>query len=123
MIFFLGFQKVNINDTAYDAHVTKPEPSKPGISRDLSPCFFQLALPGERILSFGSGETRLNVTNQLHVIPGTEGNISISSSLLFDAPLYWQLPREFKRDKVGEGLPDCNQLVIICRLDEMVMFL
>ncbi|MPC29133.1 Laminin subunit alpha-2 [Portunus trituberculatus] len=60
----------------------------------------QLALPGERILSFGSGETRLNVTNQLHVIPGTEGNVSIASSLLFDAPLYWQLPREFMRDKV-----------------------
>lgn len=60
----------------------------------------QLALPGERILSFGSGETRLNVTNQLHVIPGTEGNVSIASSLLFDAPLYWQLPREFQRDKV-----------------------
>ncbi|KAG0726288.1 Laminin subunit alpha-2 [Chionoecetes opilio] len=60
----------------------------------------QLALPGERILSFGSGETRLNRTNHLHMIPGTEGNVSIVSSLLFDAPLYWQLPREFMRDKV-----------------------
>ncbi|XP_050712288.1 laminin subunit alpha-1-like isoform X2 [Eriocheir sinensis] len=63
-------------------------------------CYINLALPGERILSFGSGETNLNVTNQLHVIPGTEGNVSIVSSLPFDAPLYWQLPREFMRDKV-----------------------
>ncbi|KAK3855199.1 hypothetical protein Pcinc_038380, partial [Petrolisthes cinctipes] len=63
-------------------------------------CYINLALPGERILSFGDGETRLNVTNQLHVIPGTQGNVSIVSSLMFDGPLYWQLPREFKRDKV-----------------------
>ncbi|XP_071547005.1 laminin subunit alpha-1-like isoform X2 [Panulirus ornatus] len=63
-------------------------------------CYINLALPGERILSFEDGETRLNVTNQLHVIPGTEGDVNIGSSLLFDAPLYWQLPREFMRDKV-----------------------
>nr|XP_053638425.1 laminin subunit alpha-2-like isoform X4 [Cherax quadricarinatus] len=60
----------------------------------------QLALPGERTLNFEDGETRLNITNQLHVIPGTEGHVTIGSSLLFEAPLYWQLPREFMRDKV-----------------------
>ncbi|XP_063590781.1 laminin subunit alpha lam-3-like isoform X2 [Penaeus indicus] len=63
-------------------------------------CYINLALPGERLLSFGEGETKLNVTNQLHVIPGTEGNVKIGSNQLFDAPLYWQLPREFMRDKV-----------------------
>ncbi|KAK8738877.1 hypothetical protein OTU49_003716 [Cherax quadricarinatus] len=63
-------------------------------------CYINLALPGERTLNFEDGETRLNITNQLHVIPGTEGHVTIGSSLLFEAPLYWQLPREFMRDKV-----------------------
>ncbi|KAK7085775.1 Laminin subunit alpha-2 [Halocaridina rubra] len=63
-------------------------------------CYINLALPGQRILSLSEGETRLNITNQLHVIPGTEGDVTIGSTLLFDAPLYWQLPREFMRDKV-----------------------
>ncbi|XP_064107459.1 laminin subunit alpha lam-3-like isoform X1 [Macrobrachium nipponense] len=63
-------------------------------------CYINLALPGQRVLSFGEDETKLNITNQLHVIPGTEGDVTIGSSYPFDAPLYWQLPREFMRDKV-----------------------
>ncbi|XP_042207400.1 laminin subunit alpha-2-like [Homarus americanus] len=63
-------------------------------------CYINLALPGQRLLNFGKGETRVNVTNQLHVIPDTQGDVTIGSTLLFDAPLYWQLPRGFKRDKV-----------------------
>ncbi|CAL4064924.1 unnamed protein product, partial [Meganyctiphanes norvegica] len=62
----------------------------------------QLALHGSRTIDFVDGEanTNLNVTNQLHVIPGTEGDVSIGTYYPFHAPLYWQLPRDFMRDKV-----------------------
>ena len=60
----------------------------------------QLALHGSRTLNFDDGETNLNVTNQLHVIPGTEGDVSIGTYYPFHAPLYWQLPHDFMRDKV-----------------------
>ena len=45
-------------------------------------------------------DTRLNITNQLHVIPGIYGDVTIGTSSPFLAPLYWQLPPEFMRDKV-----------------------
>ncbi|KAF2361238.1 Laminin G domain [Trinorchestia longiramus] len=65
-------------------------------------CYINLALPGERHLSTDRTrpEPRLNVTNQLHVIPGTPAHIVLGTATPFPAPLYWTLPKEFMRDKV-----------------------
>ncbi|XP_015607311.1 laminin subunit alpha-1 [Cephus cinctus] len=42
----------------------------------------------------------LNVTNGLTIIPGTEGDVTLPSSLYYSYPLYWQLPKSFLGDKV-----------------------
>lgn len=64
----------------------------------------QLALPGERHLELSTEETRLNITNQHFVIPDTGGDVKIGTSLPFSSPLYWQMPKEFMRDKVSTEL-------------------
>ena len=43
---------------------------------------------------------KLNVTNNLRLIPGMSGNVEIGVNHLFDAPIYWQLPDAFLGDKV-----------------------
>lgn len=43
---------------------------------------------------------RLNVTNNLRIIPGTLGNVEMGVKYLFDTPVYWQLPKRFTGDKV-----------------------
>lgn len=63
-------------------------------------CYINLALPGERHLSTDRSESRLNVTNTLHVIPLSPAHIVLGTAQPFPAPLYWTLPKEFMRDKV-----------------------
>ncbi|KAL7642435.1 UNVERIFIED_CONTAM: hypothetical protein RMT77_006996 [Armadillidium vulgare] len=63
-------------------------------------CYINLALPGDRRLKLSDEETRLNITNQLYVIPNTDSDIKIGTSLPFLAPIYWQLPQEFMKDKI-----------------------
>ncbi len=43
---------------------------------------------------------KLNITNNLRLIPGSVGDIEIGVNYLFDAPIYWQLPNSFLGDKV-----------------------
>ena len=51
-------------------------------------------------MKFKAGETQLNVTNNLRIIPGTDGDVRIGVSQMFDTPLYWRLPDTFLRDKI-----------------------
>ncbi|XP_023288824.1 laminin subunit alpha-2 [Orussus abietinus] len=51
-------------------------------------------------MTFSSLNGGLNVTNGLSVIPGTEGDVTLSSNLYYNYPLYWQLPISFLGDKV-----------------------
>ncbi|XP_068083310.1 laminin subunit alpha-1 [Anabrus simplex] len=62
-------------------------------------CFIHLAFPGNREMSL-NGTARLNVTNNLYVIPGDAGDVRMGVSYLFSAPIYWQLPQQFLGDKV-----------------------
>lgn len=55
-------------------------------------------------MNSGNGENgiiKLNVTNNLRLIPGDSGDIDIGVNYLFDAPVYWQLPNDFLGDKVA----------------------
>jgi len=63
-----------------------------------------LAIPGapETNLTNTDGTSvKLNVTNNLRIIPGDVGNVRIGVSYLFDTPLYWKLPGTFLGDKVN----------------------
>ncbi|XP_065577471.1 laminin subunit alpha lam-3-like isoform X2 [Artemia franciscana] len=60
----------------------------------------QLLEPGERRLTVDSGETELNVTNNLRLIPKVFGDVTIGASYPFDTPLYWSLPPPFLGDKI-----------------------
>lgn len=51
---------------------------------------------------------KLNVTNNLRLIPGFTGIIEVGVNYLFDAPVYWQLPDSFLGDKVS-----CAGVVIV----------
>ena len=51
-------------------------------------------------MKFKAGETQLNVTNNLRIIPGQDGDVMIGVSQMFDTPLYWRLPEIFLKDKV-----------------------
>ncbi|XP_037085132.1 laminin subunit alpha-2-like isoform X2 [Pollicipes pollicipes] len=59
-----------------------------------------LTLPDSRAVTLSAGQTRLNVTNTLRVIPGFSGDVRLGLNFPFDAPVYWQLPPEFLGDKV-----------------------
>ncbi|XP_065226738.1 laminin subunit alpha lam-3-like [Planococcus citri] len=69
-------------------------------------CFINLALPGDQTdvikTTLGNSENniKLNVTNNLRLIPGETGDIEIGVNYLFDAPLYWQLPESFLGDRI-----------------------
>lgn len=43
---------------------------------------------------------KLNVINNLRLIPGFTGDVGIGVNYLFDAPVYWQLPNQFLGDRV-----------------------
>lgn len=46
-------------------------------------------------------KTRLNVTNNLRIIPGDSEDVEIGVNFMyFDTPVYWSLPRQFLGDKV-----------------------
>ena len=60
----------------------------------------QLALPGDVELKFKAGETQLNVSNNLRIIPDVHGDVMIGVSQSFDTPLYWQLPPLFLGDRL-----------------------
>lgn len=55
---------------------------------------------------------KLNVTNNLRLIPGETGDIEIGVNYLFDAPLYWQLPETFLGDRVSLVVTKPIKLVI-----------
>jgi len=42
----------------------------------------------------------LNVTNGLSVIPGSDGDVTLPTTLYYNYPLYWILPDSFLGDKV-----------------------
>lgn len=67
----------------------------------------QLVVPGAEELALTNTDgtsIKLNVSNNLRIIPGDAGNVRIGVSYLFDTPLYWQLPRTFFGDKVRMAL-------------------
>jgi hypothetical protein len=65
----------------------------------------QLAVPGSaemmNITQTDGTSVKLNVSNNLRIIPGDAGNVRIGVSYLFDTPLYWQLPKSFLGDRVS----------------------
>lgn len=46
-------------------------------------------------------EARLDQAGKLAMIPGSVGNLLMGVSSVFDAPIYWQLPKQFLGDKVS----------------------
>lgn len=54
-------------------------------------------------MSLNGDDSRLNVTNNLRIIPGDVWDVEIGVSYLFDSPVYWQLPAQFLGDKVSNG--------------------
>ena len=58
-----------------------------------------MALPGDGQLHYRTGETQLNVTNNLRIVPDVRGDVMIGVSQFFDTPLYWQLPSKFLGDR------------------------
>ena len=63
-----------------------------------------MTLPGARTVTLSPGQTRLEVTNSLRVIPGQRGDVTLGLAVPLDTPIYWQLPHEFLRDKVSPRL-------------------
>ncbi|XP_046676227.1 laminin subunit alpha-1 isoform X3 [Homalodisca vitripennis] len=63
-------------------------------------CYINLAVPGSRGMSLNGDESRLNITNNLRIIPGDAWDVEIGVSYLFDSPVYWQLPSNFLDDKI-----------------------
>lgn len=46
-------------------------------------------------------KTKLNITNNLRIIPGDSEDVEIGVNFLyFDSPVYWSLPKQFLGDKV-----------------------
>ncbi|XP_034944517.1 laminin subunit alpha-1-like isoform X2 [Chelonus insularis] len=43
----------------------------------------------------------LNTTNELSIIPGTQGDVILPANLYYNYPLYWKLPESFLGDKVA----------------------
>lgn len=62
---------------------------------------FKLSQPGIRKLTISRGNTNLNVSNGLSVIPGDDKDVVIGVDRMFTTPLYWSLPKIFKGDKVN----------------------
>lgn len=63
--------------------------------------YSQLANPDSTALK--PNNDRLNVTNNLRIIPGTLGHVEMGVKYLFDTPVYWQLPKRFTGDQVSVG--------------------
>lgn len=60
----------------------------------------QLAVPGSKGMRMNGDDSRLNITNNLRIIPGDTWDVEIGVSYPFDSPVYWQLPSHFLGDKV-----------------------
>ena len=54
----------------------------------------------KRRLTITRGNTRLDVSHGLLVVPGDRGNSAIGVERLFTTPLYWNMPKPFLGDKV-----------------------
>ncbi|XP_052132560.1 laminin subunit alpha-1, partial [Frankliniella occidentalis] len=66
-------------------------------------CYINLALPGvpgASAKTSNSTPDRLDVINNLRIIPGDAGDVEMGVNYLFDTPVYWQLPRQFLGDRV-----------------------
>ncbi|XP_014250027.1 laminin subunit alpha-1 isoform X2 [Cimex lectularius] len=62
-------------------------------------CYINLAIPGNGGM-VKKDARHLNITNNLRIIPGDEGNVEMGVNYLVDAPVYWQLPKQFLGDKL-----------------------
>jgi hypothetical protein len=60
----------------------------------------QLAMPGTGEVRLAGPNERLNITNNLQVIPGDTGDVQLGVTYPFDTPVYWQLPKQFLGDRV-----------------------
>ena len=58
------------------------------------------SLDTNRLLSITRGNTNLQVSQGLLLVPGDKGDEVIGVQRLFTTPLYWSLPRVFLGDKV-----------------------
>ncbi|XP_071452213.1 laminin subunit alpha-2-like [Hetaerina americana] len=72
-------------------------------------CYINFAVPGEEYDPSKTHEgrnarkqtgLRLDLVNNLQMIPGDAGDVRIGVSYLFDTPIYWQLPKPFLGDKI-----------------------
>jgi laminin alpha 1/2 len=60
----------------------------------------QISNHATRKLTITRGNTRLNVSHGLLVVPEDQGDIVIGVDRLFTTPLYWSLPQLFLEDRV-----------------------
>ncbi|KAF4524714.1 hypothetical protein B566_EDAN013949 [Ephemera danica] len=88
----------------YDSDTPQFHPGSPILPVNTQEiCYINLAIPGGtdmNITQTDGTSVKLNVSNNLRIIPGDAGNVRIGVSYLFDTPLYWKLPRNFIGDKV-----------------------
>ncbi|KAI5705223.1 hypothetical protein M8J75_013109 [Diaphorina citri] len=63
-------------------------------------CYVYLALPDGNVMK-NQHKTKLNITNNLRIIPGDSEDVEIGVNFLyFDSPVYWSLPKQFLGDKI-----------------------
>ncbi|XP_026686393.1 laminin subunit alpha-1-like [Diaphorina citri] len=65
-------------------------------------CYVYLARQGSRgNVMKNQHKTKLNITNNLRIIPGDSEDVEIGVNFLyFDSPVYWSLPKQFLGDKI-----------------------
>ena len=104
----------------------------------------QVVMPGERLLAIGRGNSRLERSQGLILVPDYDDDsrsVRVGVESIFTAPLYWSLPKTFLGDKVASynGFlrfqtwsngprpysPDVLQVVVLIELAEHIdlMFL
>ena len=60
----------------------------------------QLASYGGRNLIVSRGDSRLEQSHGLLVVPGEHGDVKIGVKSIFTTPLYWRAPQIFLGDKI-----------------------
>ncbi|XP_065339678.1 laminin subunit alpha lam-3 [Cloeon dipterum] len=100
-IRMLSWRSVSIEYDSPQPQFRPGAPISPVNTQEI--CYINLAIPGvpdTNLTNTDGTSVKLNITNNLRIIPGDVGNVRIGVSYLFDTPLYWKLPSTFFGDKV-----------------------
>ena len=67
-----------------------------------------------------NGDKQLNITNNVRILTSDDGAVDLGVNNLFDVPVYWQLPKDFLGDMVGNKYDTFYTLNIF--LFNLIMF-